>query len=100
MDCIKLFIFEWEDIMRKCLRCDEVMIEDYMLKTENITSTALVVLGKGSGVFSLNFEMFIPEDDSARLLNHILEGLDYSTLYKAYSSLVGILQFNLNFYLK
>lgn len=37
-------------------------------------------------VFSLNFEMFIPEDDSVRLLSHILEGLDYSKLYKAYSS--------------
>ena len=37
-------------------------------------------------VFSLNLEMFIPEDDSVRLLSHILEGLDYSKLYKAYSS--------------
>ena len=37
-------------------------------------------------VFSLNFKMFIPEDDSVRLLSHILEGLDYSKLYKAYSS--------------
>jgi len=31
--------------------------------------------------------MFIPEDDSVRLLSHILEGLDYSKLYKAYSSI-------------
>lgn len=38
--------------MRKCLRCDEVMVEDYMLKTENLTAQASVVLGKGSGVFS------------------------------------------------
>ncbi|MCR8747111.1 hypothetical protein [Romboutsia lituseburensis] len=38
--------------MRKCLRCDEVMVEDYMLKTENFTAYASVVLGKGSGVFS------------------------------------------------
>ena len=38
--------------MRKCLRCDEVMVEDYILKTENLTSWASVVLGKGSGVFS------------------------------------------------
>lgn len=38
--------------MRKCLRCDEIMIEDYMLKTENLTATASVVLGKGSGIFS------------------------------------------------
>lgn len=38
--------------MRKCLRCDEVMKEDYMLKTENITVQASVVLGKGTGIFS------------------------------------------------
>lgn len=38
--------------MRKGLRCDEIMIEDYMLKTENITAQASVLLGKGSGVFS------------------------------------------------
>ena len=40
--------------MRKCLRCDEIMIEDYMLKTENLTSISSVVLGKGNGVFSDN----------------------------------------------
>ncbi|MBC5630785.1 hypothetical protein H8S20_18180 [Clostridium sp. NSJ-6] len=40
--------------MRKCLRCDEVMIEDYMLKTENLTAVASVVLGKGGGIFSSN----------------------------------------------
>ena len=38
--------------MRKCLRYDEIMIEDYKLKTENITAQASVALGKGSGVFS------------------------------------------------
>ena len=38
--------------MRKCLRYDEIMIEDYTLKTENITAQASVALGKGSGVFS------------------------------------------------
>lgn len=38
--------------MRKCLRCDEIMVEGYMLKTENLTATASVVLGKGSGIFS------------------------------------------------
>lgn len=26
--------------MRKCLRCDEIIIEDYMLKTDNFTATA------------------------------------------------------------
>ena len=40
--------------MRKCLRCNEIMIEDYMLKTENLTSISSVVLGKGNGVFSDN----------------------------------------------
>lgn len=38
--------------MRKCLRCNETMVEDYMLKTENFTAQASVLLGKGSGVFS------------------------------------------------
>lgn len=37
-------------------------------------------------VLPLNFEMLIPEDDSVRLLSHILEGLNYEKLYKAYSS--------------
>lgn len=36
-------------------------------------------------VLPLNFEMLIPEDDSVRLLSHILEGLNYSKLYQAYS---------------
>ena len=31
-------------------------------------------------------ENLIPEDDSVRLLSHVLEGLDYTKLYKAYSS--------------
>jgi hypothetical protein len=38
--------------MRKCLRCDDTMVEDYMLKTENFTAQASVLLGKGSGIFS------------------------------------------------
>ena len=38
--------------MRKCLRCDEVMIVGYMLKTENLTAQASVVLGKGTGILS------------------------------------------------
>ena len=33
--------------MRKCLRCGETMSEGYMLKTENITAQASVMLGKG-----------------------------------------------------
>ena len=35
----------------------------------------------------LNLEGLIPEDDSVRLLSHLLEGLDYTKLYKAYSSI-------------
>lgn len=37
-------------------------------------------------VLPLNLEGLIPEDDSVRLLSHILEGLEYTKLYKAYSS--------------
>ena len=33
----------------------------------------------------LNFDKIIPENDSVRLLSHILEGLDYTKLYMAYS---------------
>lgn len=38
-------------------------------------------------VLPLNFEVLIPEDDSVRLLSHILEGLNYDKLYRAYSSI-------------
>lgn len=38
--------------MRECLRCQEPMIEDYMLKTENFSAQTSVLLAKGSGVFS------------------------------------------------
>lgn len=38
--------------MRKRLRCDNIMIEEYMLKTQNLTALSSVVLGKGSGLFS------------------------------------------------
>jgi transposase len=37
-------------------------------------------------VLPLDFEMLIPEDDSVRLLSHILEGFNYTKLYRAYSS--------------
>jgi transposase len=37
-------------------------------------------------VLPLNLEGLIPEDDSVRLLSHILEGLNYKKLYQAYSS--------------
>lgn len=38
-------------------------------------------------VLPFNFEVLIPEDDSVRLLSHILEGLNYTELIKAYSSI-------------
>jgi transposase len=37
-------------------------------------------------VLPLSLEGLVPEDDSVRLLSHILEGLEYTKLYKAYSS--------------
>ena len=37
-------------------------------------------------VIPFDCEMLIPEDDSVRLLSHILEGLNYENLYRAYSS--------------
>lgn len=37
-------------------------------------------------VLPLSLEGLIPEDDSVRLLSHILEGLEYTKLYQAYSS--------------
>ena len=37
-------------------------------------------------VLPLNYEVIIPEDDSVRLLSQITEELDYTELYKAYSS--------------
>lgn len=44
-------------------------------------------LNQGYQLFlPLSLEGLIPEDDSVRLLSHILEGLNYTELYKAYSS--------------
>jgi transposase len=37
-------------------------------------------------VLPIETEIIIPKDDSVRLLNKVLEGLDYSTLYKTYST--------------
>jgi len=37
-------------------------------------------------VLPINYEVIIPEDDSVRLLSQITEELDYTKLYKAYSS--------------
>jgi len=37
-------------------------------------------------VLPLNYEVIIPEDDSVRLLSQLTEELDYTELYRAYSS--------------
>ena len=36
-------------------------------------------------VFPINFEINIPADDSVRLLSNVLEEIDYTGLYGAYS---------------
>ena len=36
--------------------------------------------------FPIDLEIIIPDDDSVKLLYEITEGLDYSKLYKAYST--------------
>ncbi|WP_334308481.1 transposase [Lacrimispora sp.] len=44
-------------------------------------------LNQGYQLFlPLSLEGLIPEDDSVRLLSHILEELNYTELYRAYSS--------------
>ena len=37
--------------------------------------------------FPINVEIIIPEDDPVRLLYEVTEGLDYSDLYKSYSTI-------------
>ena len=37
-------------------------------------------------VLPIDLEIMIPETDSVRLLSTVLEGLDYSELYNAYST--------------
>ena len=47
---------------------------DYTTKTKNFQL-----------VFPINFEINIPADDSVRLLSNVLEEIDYTELYSAYS---------------
>ena len=47
---------------------------DYTTKTRNFQL-----------VFPINFEINIPADDSVRLLSNVLEEIDYTELYRAYS---------------
>ncbi|AFM39258.1 transposase [Desulfosporosinus acidiphilus SJ4] len=57
-----------------------------MLKTKLHTKNYNELGGHYQLALPFNFNVLIPEDDSVRLLSHILEGLNYEALYKAYSS--------------
>jgi len=57
-----------------------------MLKTKLHTKDYTEFSDNFQLILPLNLENLIPEDDSVRLLSHVLEGLDYRKLYKAYSS--------------
>ena len=50
------------------------ILVDYTTKTNNFQL-----------VFPINFEINIPADDSVRLLSNVLEEIDYTELYRAYS---------------
>jgi transposase len=50
------------------------ILVDYTTKTRNFQL-----------VFPINFEINIPADDLVRLLSNVLEEIDYTELYKAYS---------------
>lgn len=56
-------------------------MQNLKLYTKNYTQNS----GSYQLVLPLNYEVLIPEDDSVRLLSHILEGLNYRKLYQAYS---------------
>jgi transposase len=57
-----------------------------MLKTKLHTKDYTEINDNFQLILPLNLENLIPADDSVRLLSHVLEGLDYTKLYKAYSS--------------
>ncbi|MCE5220286.1 MAG: transposase, partial [Clostridium sp.] len=57
-----------------------------MLKTKLHTKDYTEINDNFQLILPLNLENLIPTDDSVRLLSHVLEGLDYTKLYKAYSS--------------
>lgn len=57
-----------------------------MPKTKLYNKNYSQLSGNYQLVLPFNLEVLIPEDDSVRLLSHILEGLNYEQLYKAYSS--------------
>ena len=55
------------------------------MKTKYTTSDYTKLDGSYQLCLPLSFDKIIPSDDSVRLLSHILEGLDYTNLFKAYS---------------
>lgn len=57
-----------------------------MQKTKLHTKNYTELGGSYQLVLPFNFAVLIPKDDSVRLLSHILEGLNYTKLYQAYSS--------------
>nr|WP_242847227.1 transposase [Desulfosporosinus acididurans] len=57
-----------------------------MLKTKLHSKNYNELGGHYQVVLPFNFDVLILEDDSIRLLSHILEGLNYEALYQAYSS--------------
>lgn len=57
-----------------------------MLTTKLHSKNYTELSGHYQLVLPFNFDVLIPEDDSVRLLSHILEGLNYEALYQAYSS--------------
>lgn len=56
-----------------------------MTRTKIIPKNYNINRGAYQLVLPLDLEVFIPEDDSVRLLSQVLEGLDYTLLLQAYS---------------
>ena len=57
------------------------------MQQTKLYSKNYTALESGNQLFlPLNLEVCIPKDDSVRLLSHLLEGLNYEKLYKAYST--------------
>mgnify|MGYP000940630517 CR=1 FL=1 len=57
------------------------------MQQTKLYSKNYTALESGNQLFlPLNLEVCIPEDDSVRLLSHLLEGLTYEKLYKVYST--------------
>lgn len=69
----------------RCQKAPQVLYNYVMRKHAQQHKNYTEFNGYYQLVLPLNFEMLIPEDDSVRLLSHILEGLNYSKLYQAYS---------------